>query len=279
MRSAGEVFVQVLSRCESMHGIDTCRKSFVHSNSGDICRLQQTVLSQSNIRKMEGSFLDYWTKGHVDSITGLFSFSSFFAAPPPFPLQVTDVSIQGYKLSTPGVNAKHHLRIYLSCLLVRSSEATELKPGHKKNITPGNTAVIAFLKELAPRMGNREPANQLVVLILGGPATPQLNKPHVNKGESFDDDISEDKHRPHKVPKPKPKLVKCSASTNQDSQTSYSILLQNAETVALISSPGGRHQHTAIPVTSLKLGDEILLRVQGGARHTGIEIQEFIVEK
>ncbi|KAL0350912.1 UNVERIFIED_CONTAM: 3-dehydroquinate synthase [Sesamum radiatum] len=66
---------------------------------------------------------------------------------------------------------------------------------------------------------------------------------------------------------------------NQDSQTSYSILLQNAETVALISSPGGRHQHTAIPVTSLKLGDEILLRVQGGARHTGIEIQEFIVEK
>ena len=36
---------------------------------------------------------------------------------------------------------------------------------------------------------------------------------------------------------------------------------------------------TAIPVTSLKAGDEVLLRVQGGARHTGIEIQEFIVEK
>ncbi|KAL0343901.1 UNVERIFIED_CONTAM: 3-dehydroquinate synthase [Sesamum angustifolium] len=74
-------------------------------------------------------------------------------------------------------------------------------------------------------------------------------------------------------------LILVEAKTNQDSQTSYSILLQNAETVALISSPGGRHQHTAIPVTSLKLGDEILLRVQGGARHTGIEIQEFIVEK
>ncbi|KAK6155111.1 hypothetical protein DH2020_009359 [Rehmannia glutinosa] len=67
---------------------------------------------------------------------------------------------------------------------------------------------------------------------------------------------------------------------DQDNQTSYSILLQNAETVALVSSSGASgHQRTAIPVTSLKLGDEILLRVQGGARHTGIEIEEFIVEK
>jgi len=32
-------------------------------------------------------------------------------------------------------------------------------------------------------------------------------------------------------------------------------------------------------VTSLKVGDEVLVRKQGGARHTGIEIQEFIVEK
>ena len=38
------------------------------------------------------------------------------------------------------------------------------------------------------------------------------------------------------------------------------------------------HQKTTIPVTSLKIGDEVMLRVQGGARHTGIEIQEFIVE-
>ena len=38
-------------------------------------------------------------------------------------------------------------------------------------------------------------------------------------------------------------------------------------------------QKTAIPVTSLKVGDEIMLRLQEGARHTGIEIQEFIVEK
>ncbi|KAK6155108.1 hypothetical protein DH2020_009356 [Rehmannia glutinosa] len=75
-------------------------------------------------------------------------------------------------------------------------------------------------------------------------------------------------------------LILVEAKRDQDNQTSYSILLQNAETVALVSSSGASgHQRTAIPVTSLKLGDEILLRVQGGARHTGIEIEEFIVEK
>jgi len=45
------------------------------------------------------------------------------------------------------------------------------------------------------------------------------------------------------------------------------------------SYSGNTPLKTSIPVTSLKVGDEILLRVQGGARHTGIEIQEFIVEK
>ena len=47
--------------------------------------------------------------------------------------------------------------------------------------------------------------------------------------------------------------------------------------VIFCAESGGRK--TAIPVTSLKVGDEIMLRLQGGARHTGIEIQEFIVEK
>ncbi|XP_059282726.1 uncharacterized protein LOC132036405 isoform X1 [Lycium ferocissimum] len=61
---------------------------------------------------------------------------------------------------------------------------------------------------------------------------------------------------------------------------SYSILLQNAETVGLVSPLHGEgHQRTTIPVTSLKVGDEVLLLKQGGARHTGIEIKEFIVEK
>ncbi|KAM5581445.1 hypothetical protein ABKV19_010590 [Rosa sericea] len=75
-------------------------------------------------------------------------------------------------------------------------------------------------------------------------------------------------------------LILVEAKRSLDDQTIYSILVQNAETVALVcpkKENGG--QKTAIPVTSLKVGDEIMLRLQGGARHTGIEIQEFIVEK
>ncbi|XP_016569880.1 3-dehydroquinate synthase homolog isoform X1 [Capsicum annuum] len=61
---------------------------------------------------------------------------------------------------------------------------------------------------------------------------------------------------------------------------SYSILMQNVETVGLVSLLHGEEpQQTAIPMTSLRVGDEVLLLVQGGARHTGIEIEEFIVEK
>ncbi|MCE3051592.1 hypothetical protein HAX54_050290 [Datura stramonium] len=44
---------------------------------------------------------------------------------------------------------------------------------------------------------------------------------------------------------------------------SYSILLQNAETVELVSPLNGEHQQTAIPVTSLKVGDEVLLLITG----------------
>ncbi|KAL6994234.1 hypothetical protein U1Q18_012341 [Sarracenia purpurea var. burkii] len=75
-------------------------------------------------------------------------------------------------------------------------------------------------------------------------------------------------------------LVLVEAKMDPDNDILYSIFLQNAETVALVCSQRGNgHQSTAIPVTSLKVGDEVMLRVQGGARHTGIEIQEFIVEK
>lgn len=74
-------------------------------------------------------------------------------------------------------------------------------------------------------------------------------------------------------------LILVEAKTDSDNQT-ISILLQNAETVALVCPvQGNKPLRTAFPVTSLKIGDEVLLRVQGGARHTGIEIQEFIVEK
>ncbi|XP_045816609.1 3-dehydroquinate synthase homolog isoform X1 [Trifolium pratense] len=71
-------------------------------------------------------------------------------------------------------------------------------------------------------------------------------------------------------------LILVEAKIDSDNQT-ISILLQNAETVALVCPLQGNNLlKTAFPVTSLKVGDEVLLRVQGGARHTGIEIQEFI---
>jgi len=73
-------------------------------------------------------------------------------------------------------------------------------------------------------------------------------------------------------------LILVEAKDNSGDDT-YSIFLQNAETVALITDATGSSGRTAIPVTSLKVGDEVLVRKQGGARHTGIEIQEFIVEK
>ncbi|XVF58233.1 hypothetical protein PTKIN_Ptkin07bG0048100 [Pterospermum kingtungense] len=74
-------------------------------------------------------------------------------------------------------------------------------------------------------------------------------------------------------------LILLEAKRDANDQTVYSILLQNAETVALVCPhEGGKLQKTVIPVTSIKAGDEVLLRLQGGARHTGIEIQEFIVE-
>ncbi|XP_058084237.1 uncharacterized protein LOC131231892 isoform X2 [Magnolia sinica] len=75
-------------------------------------------------------------------------------------------------------------------------------------------------------------------------------------------------------------LILIEAMDNSDYKTTYSIFLQNAETVGLVCPcHGNEPPRTAIPVTSLKVGDEVMLRVQGGARHTGIEIKEFIVEK
>ncbi|XP_018480441.1 uncharacterized protein LOC108851502 isoform X1 [Raphanus sativus] len=67
--------------------------------------------------------------------------------------------------------------------------------------------------------------------------------------------------------------------SGEEDETGFSIILQNAETVALVTPHQvNSSRKTAVPVTSLKLGDQVLIRLQGGARHTGIEIQEFIVE-
>ncbi len=54
-----------------------------------------------------------------------------------------------------------------------------------------------------------------------------------------------------------------------------STLLQNAETIPLIGKEGAQ-----IPVTDLKAGDEILVRVdRASGRHFGVAVDEFVLEK
>ncbi len=53
-----------------------------------------------------------------------------------------------------------------------------------------------------------------------------------------------------------------------------SVILQNAETIKLVS-PDGSH----VSVAELKAGDEVLAWVGAKARHFGVEIDEFIVER
>ncbi|VVB96143.1 3-dehydroquinate synthase [uncultured archaeon] len=56
--------------------------------------------------------------------------------------------------------------------------------------------------------------------------------------------------------------------------TRIKTLLQNAETIKLVGSDG-----KAVPVTSLKEGDEVLVYFEAAARHFGIKIEETIIEK
>jgi len=53
-----------------------------------------------------------------------------------------------------------------------------------------------------------------------------------------------------------------------------SVILQNAETIKLVG-PDGRH----ISVSELKPGDEVLAWIGEKARHFGVEVDEFIMEK
>ena len=55
---------------------------------------------------------------------------------------------------------------------------------------------------------------------------------------------------------------------------SISTLLQNAETIKLVS-PDGQPR----AVTDLKVGDEVLVHLEESARHFGMKIEEGIVEK
>ena len=66
----------------------------------------------------------------------------------------------------------------------------------------------------------------------------------------------------------------------------HSILLQNAETVRLVApnqpdeaSLASGKSAGAVSVTELQLGQPVYVHLQGAARHTGISIQESIVEK
>jgi 3-dehydroquinate synthase II len=53
-----------------------------------------------------------------------------------------------------------------------------------------------------------------------------------------------------------------------------SAILQNAETIKLVGADG-----KSIPVTKLKPGDKVVVRVEGAGRHFGMKIDETIIEK
>jgi 3-dehydroquinate synthase class II len=53
--------------------------------------------------------------------------------------------------------------------------------------------------------------------------------------------------------------------------TTYSVLLQNAETVRLV---GDAETGDAVSVSAMRVGDGVLVHRLAGGRHTGIEIAE-----
>ncbi|MEM2096922.1 MAG: 3-dehydroquinate synthase II, partial [Methanothrix sp.] len=53
-----------------------------------------------------------------------------------------------------------------------------------------------------------------------------------------------------------------------------STLLQNAETIKLVS-----HDGTPISVAELKPGDKVLVHMESSARHFGMSIEETIIER
>jgi 3-dehydroquinate synthase class II len=69
----------------------------------------------------------------------------------------------------------------------------------------------------------------------------------------------------------------------------YAILLQNAETVKLVGpntdivanngSTAGFKTWKSISVAEMRPGDEVYVSVQAAARHTGIPIEEMILER
>ena len=60
--------------------------------------------------------------------------------------------------------------------------------------------------------------------------------------------------------------------TATDGERSYSTILQNAETVKLVTKDG------AVSVAKLKKGDKVLAKLEAGGRHFGMKIDETITE-
>ena len=58
------------------------------------------------------------------------------------------------------------------------------------------------------------------------------------------------------------------------SQKNFSVILQNAETINLVSSDGN-----PVSVTRLKKGMKVLINIDSGGRHFGTKIEEKIIEK
>ena len=58
-----------------------------------------------------------------------------------------------------------------------------------------------------------------------------------------------------------------------DGQSTYNVILQNAETIKMVTPDGSRS------VTVLKDGDEVLAKVSSGGRHFGMAVEETITEK
>lgn len=57
-----------------------------------------------------------------------------------------------------------------------------------------------------------------------------------------------------------------------DGKRTYSTILQNAETVKLVTSDG------AVSVTDLKVGDKVLVKLDEGGRHFGMKVEETYTE-
>ena len=61
--------------------------------------------------------------------------------------------------------------------------------------------------------------------------------------------------------------------TATDGKKEYSVMLQNAETIKVVTPNG------AVSVTKIRPGDEVLAKIETGGRHFGMAVEETIAEK